>query len=194
MVAWALQALFGNYFNSSTYHELKISQSVTEEVEQQEWEMTDVLDSLSTSNYVRFSDFDLDKTYPYFIFRNGRLLVWSDYHLVPAYSTIAGEYMYRSLEMNEGYYISRKWTVEGRVSTYEVYSLIPLKESFNFQNQYLNPTWNPKIFWNDDVKIALEEKELYESIMTRDQYLFSVQVGPRYILTSSPFNLTIESY
>ena len=188
-----MQSLFGDYFNSSAYHELKISQSVVEQVEHQEWEMIDVLDSLSTSNYVRFSDFDLNKTYPYFIFRNGRLLVWSDYHLVPEYSAVAGKYVYRSLILNEGFYIARKWAVEDRVSTYEVFSLIPLKESYNLQNRYLNSTWNPNIFWNDDVKLSLEERETYQPVSVRDQYLFSVQVGPRYVLTTTPFNITIAS-
>lgn len=153
--------------------------------------MIDVLDSLSTSNFVRFSDFDLDKSYPYFIFRKGRLLVWSDYHFVPDYTAVSGDYVYKPVLLNNSYFITRQWTVENNTSTYEVFSFVPLKRAFNLQNKYLSTQWNSNIFLNDDVRISFEEREDYLPVKIRDEYLLSVKVGPRYLLTTTPFNVTI---
>ena len=47
---------------------------------------------VSMSNDTTFSYLKTSTKYPYFIFKNGRLIFWSDYQFVPDYQLVEGNY------------------------------------------------------------------------------------------------------
>ena len=179
---------FGEYFHSSEYHEKKIADNLTREVVEQEESMIDVLDSLSVLNLVSFSEFPLNKEYPWFVFRNGRILLWSDYHFVPDYYLVEGEYVYRTIQFDRSIYVVRKWTVKNGFNNFEVFTLIPIYQSYRLQNQYLDEVYNPEIFKNNDVSISLSEESGFYPIYLQGNLLISVTVGDRYSYGTELYN------
>ena len=166
------QFWFGPYFNSSEYHEEKIDQALQAEMLDLEVDMVDVLDSLSVTRFVGFTDLDLNKAYPYYIFRNGKILVWSEYQMVPDYEDLAGDYVYKTIFTNESMYVARQWSVQNRLNSFEIYALIPIYQGYRLQNEYLARAYNSKLFKNDDVELSIEERSDYRAVYLRDNFSF----------------------
>lgn len=133
-------------------------------------------DRLKGSKEIVINKLVAESSYPYYIFRNGRLLYWSDYHLVPDYADLSGNYRFKLLDLPQGTYLSVRQVIQEE-EQYEVYSIIPLYFSARINNRHIPSGYNPKIFDNVPVKIYSSEYPEAESVFYNgNHYLFSVQL------------------
>jgi len=130
-----------------------VEQSIKKQVFKQELDMIPILDSLSL-----FGNVTLSKTpstaYPYYIFNNGKLQYWSDFQFVPAYTDVANENRYSFIDKYYGQFIVRKWVVNYKNQSFEVFSLIALYRKYPVSNSYIQSGYNPKIVQNGAFEIS----------------------------------------
>lgn len=131
-------------FTSPQLNESYVGKLIEEQVYDQEYSMVPVLDSLSLYGTSK-KDGSVVTPYPYFIFQNGGLLYWSDFHFIPDYVDVSGDYKYRFLERPQGKFVVRKWVVVHEQITYEVYATIPLFRDYLINNLFVHSQLNPKI-------------------------------------------------
>ncbi len=130
-----------------------VEQSIKKQVFKQELDMIPILDSLSL-----FGNVTLTKTpstaYPYFIFNNGKLEYWSDFQFVPAYSDVATKNRYSFIDTYYGQFIVRKWVVNYKSKSFEVFALIDLYRKYPVSNSFIQSGYNPKIIQNGAFEIG----------------------------------------
>lgn len=121
----------------------------------------------------------LESDYPFYLFKNGQLIYWSDNQYVPTYNEVAGEYKYKLLENSNGQYLLLKWILPG--SSIEVVSPILLYFNSKIDNRYLSSSYNDHIFYNEDVQIStIATNEMKAVCIGTDQCLFYVRFGNDY--------------
>jgi len=190
MMGVLLQWFLSDRYNASEYYTSLIESSLEREVTKLEQEMIPVLDSASNGNLIQ-SNFNAKTSYPYYIYRNGQIKIWSDYHIVPDYSDLNGTYQYKAKELNNSLYVIRKWFVENLSGTFEVFALIPIRTSFSLKNRYLQDIYNPKIFQSESVSLLFSKQKGFTPIILKNTYLFSVNVGKNYRVNNSFFNVLL---
>ena len=189
--AWSWQLFNTEYYTSHTYYAELVQSNLEKEVEELEYEMIPVLDSVSTTEFLEFKDYNLELKYPYFVFRNGELKIWSDYQFVPDYEVIAGEESLRIIENNNSSYLARKWFSDSPYGEFEVVSLIPLKVDYNVQNQYLGSNLNQDVFINQNASILLEEDLGANAIIIKESVLFWIVFKDGFELTNAPYKVIL---
>ena len=140
----AIRWLVSYQFASPQLNDQYVGSLVEDEVYRQEYQMVPVLDSLSLHGTIQ-EDGSLKTSYPYFIFKQGELQYWSDFHFIPSYEALEGTDKYSFLEKPQGKFIVRKWVVVHQQTTYEVYTTIPLFRNYLINNLFIQSGINDKI-------------------------------------------------
>lgn len=133
-----------NQFTSSQLNERYVAKLVEDQIYDQEFSMVPVLDSLALYGSVK-KDGSIKTPYSYFVFQNKELIYWSDFHYIPDYDDLSGDYKYHFLERPQGKFVVRKWVVVHGQFTYEVFSTIPLYRNFLINNLFVQSETNPKL-------------------------------------------------
>ena len=174
----------GAYYNSQAFFTRMVEERLEAELKQLELDMIPVLDSVATSSLLRFGKVPLLHDYPYFIFRGEKLLIWSDFHFVPLYEQVKGDYVLSLLTAGNSFYLIRKWQSDSQT---EVVSLIPLFIDYPLKNKYLEPTPNDRLFMGHQVRFAGIDDPGYP-VRVRGQMLFQIAAEPGFVFEHSPFN------
>jgi hypothetical protein len=96
---------------------------VQEEVNVSQEDLRKIIATLQTLGpKPQFSQFAVQATHPYFIFKNHELIYWSDSRFVPEYEKIRGTYTARSFEIDRNKFVVN----HGQTGEYEIFSLIEL--------------------------------------------------------------------
>jgi two-component system nitrogen regulation sensor histidine kinase NtrY len=81
-------------------------------------------------------------TCPFFLIRDGQVLLWSDHTQVPQRLFIADSGRWSYLVNPRGHYLVKSWTTpKGTLQ-----ANVPLLQQYRVSNQYLSPTWNSVVF------------------------------------------------
>lgn len=123
-----------------------------------------------------FLNFEAVSVYPYYIFRNGQLLYWSDHRFVPTYQELASNAETRLLSTNNSKYIVNAIRFGDKGGKIEVFSLINLYRKFHNENDYLHNGYNHKIFSTEPKNLLNQPvKEAFLNITDdKGNFLFSV--------------------
>ncbi len=123
-----------------------------------------------------FLDFETPSTYPYYIFRNGQLLYWSDNRYVPNYQHFAKDEQSKLLRTENGKYISNSITFNHQGNKVEIFSLINLYHRFRNENDYLKNGYNNQIFITEPKAISNRQSEVKLLNITDEKgtFLFSI--------------------
>jgi two-component system nitrogen regulation sensor histidine kinase NtrY len=186
-----LQKYAGTYYNSQAYFSQLVEKNLQEEIREMEYEMVPLLDSIPTAEILNFGDFNRKTKYPYFVFGNQELKVWSEYHFAPDYHLIEGNYSIKLISYNNDIFIARKWFSESKTGQIEIVSLLPIYTDFAVQNKYLANFTNEDLFNRQEVSISIEaDKDAY-AIEFRDTPVFWLKDLPNFSPTNSPYKTSL---
>lgn len=123
-----------------------------------------------------FLNFEAITVYPYYIFRNGQLLYWSDHRFVPTYQELAGNAETRLLSNVNSKYIVNTIKFRDKGGSIEIFSLINLYRKFHNENDYLHNGYNHKIFSTEPQNVLNQPaKEAFLNISDdKGRFLFSL--------------------
>ncbi len=155
LVRWWVEKQFAQVKRNEKF----IAKAVNTQVSEQEYAMIPVLDSLSLFGQVNINDIE-QTPYPFFIYESGRLINWSDFKFVPEYDDVKGTYRYNYIDKPYGKFIVRKWVVNYRNKTFEVYSLITLFRKYPINNLYIQSALNPEIGQKGRIEISSLDSSL----------------------------------
>lgn len=186
---WLLQNLKGDYYTSQQYFINVVEENIADELMQMEFEMTSVLDSISTAEILRFGDANLHNSYPYFVFRNQELKIWTDYSFVPTYDQIVGDYSIKLLSDQGNVFIQRKWFVNTKAGQLEVVSILPISKTYSVQNKYLTDNIDNTIFQNQEVNVFDAPGEGTVAIELRERPIFWISLRDNFTFENALFNI-----
>ena len=157
-------------------------------------ELKQVADKLQKTRNYSFADLQQPTRYPYFIFRNGELIYWSDYRFVPDYRFIANVRRPQLIDFEQGRYLVSRETVKRDGAELAIFSLVNVYRQYKSSNSYLQSGYNTDLFTLDPQRIDNAKGISYQNIYDPQAgFLFSV-VPPRidaYRNNSTPVNTVI---
>jgi two-component system, NtrC family, nitrogen regulation sensor histidine kinase NtrY len=154
-----------------------VQNKIQEEVEASNKDLAKVVTLVSQSKDTTFSHLKTPTTHPYFIFKNGRPIFWSDSQFVPDYQLVEGTYNIKSVASVEGKFISNRRVVIASPDNFEIFSVIELYRQYESENEHLKTGYNSNIFVSDPAQIdtspaAATHLNMYS--MTKE-FLFSIK-------------------
>ena len=123
-----------------------------------------------------FFTLESGSVYPYFIFRNGQLVYWSDHRYVPNYQQLRKGQQTLLLNAENGKYISNSVAFRLNGAQIEIFSLINLYRKFRNENDYLTNGYNHDIFLTEPKEITPipSSNSLYNIVDETGKYLFTI--------------------
>ena len=171
-----------------------VQQRVKEEMQVSTTELHTVADLLKRTSKPTFASLNLPTQYPYFVFRNGQLLFWSDYRFIPDLARIAAVRTPKLIGFESGSYLVSHERVRRKTDTLDVFSLVNVYRDYRNNNDYLQPGYNPALFTIDPQSISDGRQNTFQAIYdNKSAFLFSV-VPPKvdaYHNHSTPVNTVI---
>ena len=120
--------------------------------------------------------FDVNTTYPFYIYNRGNLVYWSDFKFVPDYQSITGNYDYRFITLRTGQYVSHRIVVEKNQAVLELYAFLPIVHQSKIDNSYIESGLNGDIFSNTNLSIrSFPAKGAADIHTDKGEYLFSAR-------------------
>ncbi len=117
------------------------------------------------------------ETYPTFVFRNERLVYWSDYRVVPEYEQIAGLPQLAAIQIKPGLFLSLKLSYDQAGNRMDIVTLIPLQQKYGVENDHLRTLLNPRLFPGEVTYISTSPYPGGWDITAPDsRYLFSADL------------------
>lgn len=157
-------------------------------------ELEQVAKKLQKTRNYSFADLHQTTRYPYFVFRNGELVYWSDYRFVPDYRFIANVRRPQLIDFEQGRYLVSCEIVRRNGTELSIFSLINVYRQYKSPNSYLQSGYNTDLFAIDPQRITDSREPVFQNIYDPQAgFLFSV-VPPRidaYRNNSIPVNTVI---
>lgn len=148
-----------------------VSDNLEKQIDLLQRDVVDAIAYLESNNKASFEVFPLESTCPYYVFKNGQLIFWSDHHYVPEYRLLKGQYKIKYVRTLRKEFLSRRWNISD--SKYEVFGIIPLFENYKLENNYVSSGYNSKIFADQSVQTLNLSAEIGHEVCL-EQCLFKV--------------------
>ena len=155
LVRWWVEEQFAQVERNEKF----IAKAINAQVSEQEYAMIPVLDSLSLFGQINISNTE-QTPYPFYVFEKSKLTVWSDFKFVPEYDDVKGSYKYNYIDKPYGKFIVRKWVVNYKKKTFEIFSLITLYRKYPINNLYIQSALNPAIGKKGRIEITSFDSSL----------------------------------
>jgi len=160
----------------------RIAERVERQLRRGEAELEKVV-SASPSEFT-----SLETRFPFYIYKNKRLIFWSDNAFVPANTWIADTNRIKVIALG-----SESWLAVRRTKgDMDALVAIPLQKKFPIRNEYLQPYWNEQIFQSVDFTILENSSSLGVPVCVNNQCYFRISFLPE-SLTGDATLLTIGS-
>jgi len=132
----------------------------------------------------------LESPYPYFIYQNGPLQFWSDYHYVPNYFEVRYINDLGLLVTRNGYYLIKKFSYMREDGLLDLAFTIPVFWSPGLENQYLRATFNERLLRNNFYTV-IQDPSVFEerNIQIDGKFLFSLSFPPGFRASDPSFNI-----
>ncbi len=140
-------------------------------------ELAEVTSLFQKSSSLSFSEIESKTEYPYFIYRDGKLVYWSDHRFVPEYSWITNIHDSGLLAQENHVALVKKETFFYNEDKLELISLIPIYIKYQRENEYLSSGFDKKMFPVSPVKIdnKSNSKEFLNILDESGRFLFSIK-------------------
>jgi signal transduction histidine kinase len=153
-----------------------IQTKIQDEIRASNSDLDKILPLVSTSKDTTFSHLKTPTILPYYIFKNGRLIFWSDSKFVPDYQLVEGNYNLKSVITTQGKFIANRRSVIGTNDNFEVVSFVTLYRQYESESNHLKTAYNPNIFTADpqnidNFPVAATHLNMYAETK---EFLFSV--------------------
>ncbi len=138
-------------------------------------ELTQLTTRLSSVPNYAFGTLVQPTKYPYYIFKNKRLLFWSDNRFIPDYDRIGSVRYPQLIDFDQGRFIvSHKRTYRNQ-DTLDVFSLIMVYRQYTTTNAFRHSGYNPELFSIDPLALTVTRGPAYQNIYdSTPVFLFSV--------------------
>ncbi|GAA0894462.1 HAMP domain-containing sensor histidine kinase [Fulvivirga kasyanovii] len=171
----------------------EIQNNLDKEVTNLQKQVVPILEILERDENIDFSDVQAS-SYAFYIFKNGRMVYWSDYRFVPDYRYLKGDYNLKLVRTLRKDFLSRRWAINN--SDFEVFGVIPLHNDYKIDNNYVQSGYNRDIFPAQDLAIYnLQHKAGHEVCINGGDCLFKVDFQEGYVQKNLVINIaTIVLY
>lgn len=165
----------------------EIENNLAAEVISLQKQVVPILETLERDENIDFSDVQ-PSSYSFYIFKNGRMIYWSDYRFVPDYRYLKGDYSIKLVRTLRKDFLSRRWAINN--SDFEVYGIIPLHDNYKIDNNYVQSGYNRMIFPAQDLDIYdLQHQGGHEVCINGTDCLFKVEFHEGYIQKNLVVNI-----
>jgi two-component system nitrogen regulation sensor histidine kinase NtrY len=130
-----------------------IQTKIHDEIKASNEDLAKVVTLVSQSKDTTFSHLKTVTIHPYYIFRNGQLVFWSDSHFVPDYQLVEGNYNLKSVSTTQGKFVVNRRLIIGTPDNFEVFSMVSLYRQYESESNHLKTSYNPLIFTSDPKQI-----------------------------------------
>jgi nitrogen fixation/metabolism regulation signal transduction histidine kinase len=160
--------------NSDTKYRSVVQNKILQEIKTLAAESHEVTLLFQESHVISLIELKKKHKYPCLIFKNENLIFWSDYHFIPDYNLIAGNYQVKFFDLKNGMFLAyREFFKTGEGNNIEIYTFLPLYNRYNIENTYLQSSYNADIF-SHKVSIS-NEPTLYTIFSDNGEVLFSLK-------------------
>ena len=172
---------------SEQHYISSIRNRVKDEILRSKAELLDIGTQYQKSSGSAFLNFETPTAYPYYIFRNGQLLYWSDHRYVPDYQELPKVEQSRLLNAENGKYITNTINFNYQGNKVEIFSLINLYRRFRNENDYLKNGYNNQIFITEpkDIRNSQNKQKFLNITDDKGTFLFSI-IPPKVEKINSP--------
>lgn len=126
-------------------------------------ELNQLTSRLSQVPNYSFNTLTQPTQYPYFIFKNKRLLYWSDNRFIPEYSRIAAVQYPKLVDFDQGRFIVSHARTYRKSDTLDVFSLITVYRQYTTTNSFLQSGYNTALFSLDPVALTTTKAAAYQN-------------------------------
>ena len=152
-----------------------VQQRVKEEMLISSTELAQVSRLAANQKTTDFASLSIETNYPYYIFKNGTLMVWSDYRFIPEFSRINKVVHPKLIEFDQGRYIVSHERIRKGGDAIDVFSLVNVYRHYLSNNAYLQSGYNTALFALDPAGITDRRQQAYQAIYDNESvFLFSV--------------------
>ncbi len=157
-----------------------VQKKVLQSLKLADTELTEITGLFQKSNTVNFAALNSETTFPYFIFKAGKLIYWSDHRYIPEYNWISGIFNDGLLAKSNHISLVKKQSFYYRKEKVELVSLIPVYQKYRNENDYLKSGFEKRILPTSPLTIENTASSFsYLNIHdANERFLFSV-VPPR---------------
>ncbi len=167
--------LFSATQNINTNEIQSLKNHINYQIEKTHQEIGVFLPQIRKQGVITLQAKEFFSTYPYFVFQNGRLRYWTDYHIVPEYPEVKGNYKANFRRLSQGDFIICKNIIVTEEDSIEIFSLLPLTRNYKINNQYLQSGVQKNIFLYDNYKISGFQKNTMLNIYSpQKEFLFGI--------------------
>ncbi|UII32038.1 HAMP domain-containing histidine kinase [Fulvivirga ulvae] len=165
----------------------EIQNNLASEITSLQKQVVPILEILERDENIEFSDVQ-PTPYAFYIFKNGRMVYWSDYRFVPDYRYLKGDYTLKLIRTLRKDFLSRRWAINN--SDFEVFGIIPLHNDYKIDNNYVQSGYNRSIFPAQDLTIYdLKHKEGSEVCINGTECLFKVEFHEGHVQKNLAVNM-----
>ncbi|WP_226390549.1 sensor histidine kinase [Penaeicola halotolerans] len=149
-----------------------------------------IANRINARDTVTFTYLNIPTNHAFFVYRDDKLLYWSDNEYIPQNVETRDSDLIRLVENTSGKFISKTSLIEiSSGDQYRIVQLIPLYRNIQLVNQYINGGYDPSVFGNDNLVISSVENEFFEQITDPNgEFLFAVSFRSGYALNKSGIN------
>lgn len=152
-----------------------VQQRVKEEMLVSSSELAQVAALVNGQKNADFAALSIETSYPYYVFKNGQLTVWSDHRFIPDFDQIKAVLQPQLVDFEQGRYIVSHSRLRKRGDVLDVFSLVNVYQHYLINNAYLQSGYNTTLFALDPASVRAERQQPYQAIYDNASvFLFSV--------------------
>jgi two-component system nitrogen regulation sensor histidine kinase NtrY len=163
---------------SEEYYISAIQNNIKKEIKHSKSELFEIASIIQATPVKSFANFETSpkSIYPYYVFKNGKVLYWSDHRYVPHYQDIASTNETKILNKETEKYIVNRVSFDKNSQHFEVFSLINIYRKFRNENEYLKSGYNNQIFYFEPREINIQPsiQKTFNITDDKNAFLFSV--------------------
>lgn len=160
-------------------------------------ELDGVAAVLKADKKINFSNLRRESRFPYFVFKNGQLVFWSDYRFVPDFEKIRNVKQTQLVDFEQGKYLITHHQTINWADTLDLFSVINLYRNYKNENNDLQSSYNADLFTTDPAQMSSQVEPACRNVTdVQNRFLFSV-VPPKisvYNNQTAPINTVIWSF
>ncbi len=179
LLAAGIRHLHAIEMRSAKQYVRGIEENLRSVMDQVEADKQQLEEHLVSSDTATFSNLKLNLASPYYLFYNGRIIYWSNYHFTPKYRDIAYGERVGCVHTDDQYYIFRRDSIRRQGRDYMAVFVVPLVNEAS-GNEYIRRTVNPDIFSDSNFDISLVKLDQGEAVSMASDTLFYIKFFSSY--------------
>ena len=173
--------LFETYkIDKEVYFAQGVSRKINGIIEEINEEQEAISAYLEEDGIIVFNQLNSLADYPTYIFKDSRLIYWSDNKFLPRDTLLFDDGSIRYIDAGNKKFLGLQKTIQSRGGQIHILSLIALYVDYNITNDFLQSGYNQEVFISSNLNIS-GSKDYYPIYGPDDNFLFSVDFLAGYV-------------